>query len=68
MMAVEALLAEVDQLNQVGDRIEGLADHHPVVSEALLTIAGNVRGSAVLLALLVETRLRDGDGHRSKPI
>ena len=67
-MAVEAILAEVDQLNQAGDRIEGLADHHPVVSEALLTIAGNVRGSAVILALLVETRLRDGDGHSSKPM
>ena len=67
-MVVEAILAEVDQLNQAGDRIEGLADHHPVVSEALLTIAGNVRGSAVILALLVETRLRDGDGDPSKPI
>ena len=67
-MAVEAILAEVDQLNRAGDRIEGLADHHPVVSEALLTIAGNVRGSAVILALLVETRLRDGDGDPSKPI
>ena len=67
-MAVEAILAEVDQLNQVGDRIEGLADHHPVVSEALLTIAGNVRSNATILALLVETRLREGDGHRRKPI
>ena len=67
-MAVEAILAEVDQLNQAGDRIEGLADHHPVVSEALFTIAGNVRSSATILALLVETKLRGGDGHRTKPI
>lgn len=45
-MAVEAILAEVDQLNQVGKRIEGLAEAHPSVSEALFTIAGNVRSSA----------------------
>jgi len=38
-MAFEAILAEVDQLNEAGDRIEGLAQHHPIVSEALVTIA-----------------------------
>ena len=62
-MAFEAIMAEVDHLNLAGDRIEGLADHHAPVSEALLTIAGNVRSSATVLALLVETKLRGGDGH-----
>jgi hypothetical protein len=64
-MAFEAIMAEVDQLNLAGDRIEGLADHHAhaSASEALLTIAGNVRSSATVLALLVETKLRGGDGH-----
>ena len=28
-MAFQAILDEVDQLNLAGDRIEGLADHHP---------------------------------------
>ncbi|HWY54906.1 MAG TPA: hypothetical protein VNZ03_10605 [Terriglobales bacterium] len=61
-MAFEAILAEVDQLNLAGDRIEGLASHHPPVSEALISIAGNVRTAATVLAVLVETKLRGGDG------
>jgi hypothetical protein len=69
-MAFEAILDEVDQLNLAGDRIEGLAERHPPVSEALISIAGNVRSTATVLALLVETKLRGGDIHPSlkKPI
>jgi hypothetical protein len=71
-MAFEAIMAEVDQLNLAGDRIEGLADHHLPVSEALISIAGNVRATATVLAVLVETKLRSGDGHHfpisKKPI
>jgi hypothetical protein len=61
-MAFETIMAEVEQLNLSGDRIEGLAEHHPPVSEALLSIAGNVRATATVLAVLVETKLRGGDG------
>jgi hypothetical protein len=57
-MAFEAILDEVDQLRRVGTRLEGLADLHPPVSEALITIAGNVRSAATLLAVLVATKLR----------
>jgi hypothetical protein len=57
-MAFEAILDEVRQLNLAGDRIEGLAEHHQPVSEALITIAGTVRSTATVLALLVETKLR----------
>jgi len=60
-MAFETILAEVDQLNLAGDRIEGLAEHHPPVSEALISIAGNVRSTATVLAVLVETKLRGGN-------
>jgi hypothetical protein len=60
-MAFEAILAEVDQLNFAGDRIEELAEDHPPVSEELITIAGNVRSTATLLAIIVETKLRSGD-------
>lgn len=67
-MAFEAILAEVDQLNEAGDRIEGLAQHHPIVSEALVTIAGNVRSTATVLAVLVQTKLRGGKAHPKKPI
>jgi hypothetical protein len=66
-MAFEAILDEVDQLNLAGDRIEGLAERHPPVSEALISIAGNVRSTATVLAVLVETKLRSGDGHSSLP-
>ena len=66
-MAFEAIMAEVDQLELSGDRIEALAEHHPVVEEALITIAGNVRGSATILALLVKTKLRRGDGNARMP-
>jgi hypothetical protein len=62
-MAIEGILHEVDQLHNVSLRLEGLAEHHPPVSEALVTIAGNVRSTATLLAVLVATKLHDGDGY-----
>ena len=61
-MAFEAIMAEVDELHLVGARIEALSEHHVTVSEALISIAGNVRATATVLAVLVETKLRGGDG------
>ncbi len=52
-MPFEAILREVDQLHNVSTRLEGLADQHPPMSEALLTIAGSVRDTATVLAVLV---------------
>ena len=60
-MVFEAILDEVDQLHNVSTRLEGLAEQLPPVSEALITIAGNVRGTATILAVLVATK-------SSKPI
>ncbi|MGZ4828837.1 MAG: hypothetical protein ACXV78_04275 [Candidatus Angelobacter sp.] len=57
-MAFEAILEEVDQLHNVGTRLEGLAQLHPTVAEALLRIAGNVRSTATILAVVVATKLR----------
>lgn len=62
-MAFEAILDEVDQLHNVSTRLEGLSDQHPPMSEALLTIAGNVRSTATVLAVLVATKLHSGDGN-----
>jgi hypothetical protein len=62
-MAFKAILDEVDQLHSVSTRLEGLAEQHPPVSEALVTIAGNVRSTATVLAVLVATKLHSGDGH-----
>ena len=61
-MAFKAILDEVDQLQKVGTRLEALADKHPTVSEGLMTIAGNVRNVATVLAVLVATKLPVGDG------
>jgi len=52
-MAIEGILREVDQLHNVSTRLEGLAEQHPPMSEALMTIAGNVRNTATVLAVLV---------------
>jgi hypothetical protein len=62
-MAFEAILDEVDQLRNVSTRLEGLAEHHPPASEAILRIAGNVRSTATLLAVVVATKLHGRDGH-----
>ena len=62
-MAFEAILDEVDQLQNVSTRLEGLAEHHPHVTEALITIDGNVRSTATVLAVLVATKLHSSDGH-----
>jgi len=55
-MPFEALLHEVDRLHSVSSRLEKLAEQHPNVAEALLTIAGSVRNTATVLAVLVATR------------
>jgi hypothetical protein len=62
-MAFEAILNEVDQLHDVSTRLEGLAVQHPPVEKALITIAGNVRSTATVLAVLVATKLQNSDGH-----
>jgi hypothetical protein len=56
-MAFQAILDEVDQLHNVSARLEGLANLHPPVSEALLRIAGSVRSTAAILAVVVATKL-----------
>lgn len=62
-MAFQAILDEVDQLHNVSTRLEGLAEHHPPVEEALMTIAGSVRSTATVLAVLVATKLHNRDGN-----
>jgi hypothetical protein len=52
-----AILHEVQQLYNVSDRLDLLAEEHPVVSEALITISGSVRNTATLLEVLVATKM-----------
>jgi hypothetical protein len=56
-MPSNEILHEVQQLYKVSDRLESLADQHPVVSEALITISGSVRNTATLLEVLVATKI-----------
>jgi hypothetical protein len=64
-MASDAILSEIEHLHGVCTRLEALAEITPHLTTALLTIAGNVRSSATLLAVLVATRLRGTNGNRS---
>jgi hypothetical protein len=61
-MHPNAILHEVQQLYDVSDRLDSLADQHPVVSETLLTISGHVRSSATLLEVLVAMKMRPFSG------
>ena len=56
-MPSNAILHEVQQLYNVSGRLDTLAEQHPVVSEALITISGNVRSTATLLEVLVAIRM-----------
>jgi hypothetical protein len=56
-MHPSAILHEAQQLYNVSDRLDLLADQHPIVSEALITISGNVRHTATLLELVVATKM-----------
>jgi hypothetical protein len=52
----EAILNEVDQLQSVSARLEGLAEYNPPVTEALMTIAENVRNNAAVLAVVATVK------------
>jgi hypothetical protein len=56
-MSVNSLLHEIEQLRKVSANIEALAAHHPLAETALLSISGNIRSSAVLLEVLLATRV-----------
>ncbi|HEY4843571.1 MAG TPA: hypothetical protein VIH78_16500 [Terriglobales bacterium] len=56
-MHSNAILHEVQQLYNVSDRLDTLAEQHPLVSEALISIAGNVRNTATLLEVLVAMKI-----------
>jgi hypothetical protein len=56
-MYPSAILREVRQLYQVSDRLDSVAEQHPVVSDALISISVSLRNTATLLELLVATRI-----------
>jgi hypothetical protein len=56
-MHPNAILHESEQLHKISDRLDSLAEQHPHVSEALITISGSVRNTATLLEVLVATKM-----------
>jgi len=56
-MPSAAILKEAQKLCTVSDELNALAEKHPVVSDALLTISGTVRHTATLLEILVVAKL-----------
>jgi len=56
-MPSNPILHEARQLHNVSDRLDSLAETHPVVSDALITISGSVRNTATLLEVLVATKM-----------
>ena len=56
-MPFDAILREVERLREVSDRLVTLAEQHPHVSEALMTISGSVRNTATILGVLVATKM-----------
>jgi hypothetical protein len=61
-MPLNAILQEANHLHGVSDRLDLLADAHPPVSEALITISGSVRNTATLLEVLVATKITPHSG------
>lgn len=56
-MHSNAIQHEIQQLYNVSDRLDSLAEQHPLVTEALLTISGSVRNTATLLEVLVSMKI-----------
>jgi hypothetical protein len=56
-MPANTILQEAQKLHDVSERLDSLAEEHPTVSEALITISGNVRHTAALLQVLVVTKM-----------
>ena len=59
-MPSNELMQEAQHLRDVSQRLEVQAEHHPHVSEALLTISGTILSTATLLEVLVATKMDSG--------
>ena len=56
------LLQEAQQLHRVSDRLDALAEEHPLFSHLILPISGSIRNTATLLEVLVVTKLEPSAG------
>ena len=56
-MRPNAILHESRQLYDVSDRLDLLAEQHPLVSDALTSISGSIRNTATLLEVVVAMKM-----------
>ena len=56
-MHPNAILHEIRQLYDVGDRLDLLAEQHSLVSDALIGISGSIRNAATLLQVVVAMKM-----------
>jgi hypothetical protein len=56
-MHPNAILHEIRQLYNVSDRLDSLAEQHPLVSDALIGISGSIRNTAMLLEVVVAMKM-----------
>jgi hypothetical protein len=56
-MHPNAILHEVQQFCSVSDRLDSMAEQHPLVSDALITILESVRNTATLSEVMVAVKM-----------
>jgi hypothetical protein len=49
---------EIDQLKGVSTRLDSLANQHLIVEKEIMSISGNILSNAVLLEVLLATRIK----------
>ena len=56
-MSGTRILDEAQKLNGISNRLDSLAEQHPKASDELFLISRGIRDSAVLLEVLVATKI-----------
>jgi hypothetical protein len=59
-MLAKALQYEIEQLKGVSARLDSLASEHPISEGALLSVAEHILRNAVVLEVLLASRIRPG--------
>jgi len=63
----EDILREVGNLHSVSERLESLADQHPFVEEALMSVSGSVRNTATVLEVMALIKAKSGEPEKKEP-
>jgi hypothetical protein len=57
-MPAKGLQYEIDQLKAVSTRLDSMSDQHPFMEQEIMGISGNILRNAVLLEVLLTTRIK----------